>query len=286
MGRMFRILAVGDVVGRPGRRALAHFLPKLKAERSLDAVIVNAENSAAGAGINEAIYREVRGYGADVVTMGDHAFDKKEAFPVYEREDRLLRPANWPKSAPGRGTVVYEGPRGVRVGVIHLQGKVFMAAQGDFFEEADRALSAMKGQADVVVVDIHAEATSEKIALSWHLDGRVALVFGTHTHVPTADATIRRGGSAYITDCGMTGPYDGVIGRVKEAVLKKMRTNVHEPYAVAEGDVRFGGVIVDVDERTGKALRIEPVFEPLPADVPANPAPATGSTVAAARTQR
>src|SRR5437868_11230549 len=132
-GCMFRILAVGDVVGRPGRRALAHFLPKLKAERSLDAIVVNAENSAAGAGINEAIYKEVRGYGADVVTMGDHAFDKKEAFPVYEAEERLLRPSNWPKGAPGRGAVVVDGPRGTRVGVIHLQGKVFMNAQGDFF---------------------------------------------------------------------------------------------------------------------------------------------------------
>src|SRR5438552_11712564 len=254
---MIRILAVGDVVGRPGRLALAHFLPALKAERKIDLVVVNAENSAAGAGINEKIYREVRGYGADVVTMGDHAFDKKEAFPVYESEERLLRPANWPKGAPGRGTVVVDAPRGLRVGVIHLQGRVFMNAQGDFFEEADRALLSMRDDADVVVVDMHAEATSEKIALSWHVDGRAALVFGTHTHVPTADATIRPGGTAFITDCGMTGPYDSVIGRIKSAVLKKMRTNVHEPYTVAEGDVRFGAVLVDVDERTGKATHIE-----------------------------
>ena len=260
---MIRILAVGDVVGRPGRLALAHFLPALKAERKIDLVVVNAENSAAGAGINEKIYREVRGYGADVVTMGDHAFDKKEAFPVYEAEERLLRPSNWPKGAPGRGAVVVDGPRGTRVGVIHLQGKVFMNAQGDFFEEADRALA------------IHAEATSEKIALSWHLDGRVALVFGTHTHVPTADATVRPGGTAYITDCGMTGPYNGVIGRVKEAVLKKMRTNVHEPFTVADGDVRLGACVVDADERTGKALRIEPLFLPLPAGVPMTQAAGT-----------
>ena len=265
---MIRILAVGDVVGRPGRLALAHFLPLLKAERSIDVVIVNAENSAAGAGINEKIYREVRGYGADVVTMGDHAFDKKEAFPIYESEERLLRPSNWPKSSPGRGSVVIDGPRGTRVGVIHLQGRVFMNAQGDFFEEADRALATMDKDADVVVIDMHAEATSEKIALSWHVDGRAALLFGTHTHVPTADACIRPGGTAHITDCGMTGPYNGVIGRVKEAVLKKMRSNVHEAYAVADGDIRFGAVIVDADERTGKALRIEPLFLALPAGVP------------------
>ncbi len=265
---MIRILAVGDVVGRPGRIACAHFLPELRRTREIDFVVVNAENSAAGAGINDKIYRELRAAGADVVTMGDHAFDKKEAFPLYEKEERLLRPSNWQKASPGRGTCVVDGPKGVKVGVIHLQGKVFMSAQGDFFEEADRALASMKDTADIVIIDMHAEATSEKIALSWHVDGRAALVFGTHTHVPTADATIRAGGTAFLTDCGMTGPYNGVIGRVKEAILKKMRTNVHEPYAVADGDIRFGSVLVDVDERTGKAIRIEPLFLPLPADVP------------------
>src|SRR5262245_21958560 len=268
MAPMLRVLAVGDVVGRPGRVALAHFLPQLRRERQVDVVIVNAENSAAGAGINEKIFREIRELGADVVTMGDHAFDKREAFPVYEREERLLRPSNWPKSAPGRGSVLVDGPRGVRVGVVHLQGRVFMNAWGDFCEPADRAVASLKEHTSVVVVDMHAEATSEKAALSWHLDGRVSLVFGTHTHVPTADATIRPSGTAFITDCGMTGPYDSVIGRVKEAVLKKMRTNVHEPYAVAEGDVRFGGVLVDVDERTGKATKIESLFLPLPVGVP------------------
>lgn len=268
MAGMIRILAVGDVVGRPGRVALAHFLPLLRREAQVDFVVVNAENSAAGAGINEKIYREIRELGADVVTMGDHAFDKKDAFPVFEREERLLRPANWPRSAPGRGWCLVDGPRGTRVGVVHLQGRVFMNAWGDFFEEADRAVASLREHTNVVVVDMHAEATSEKVAMSWYLDGRVSLLFGTHTHVPTADATIRPGGTAFLTDCGMTGPYDGVIGRVKEAVLKKMRTNVHEPYAVASGDVRLGAVIVDVDERTGKALRIEPVFRPLPADVP------------------
>src|SRR5262245_60245052 len=165
---MIRILAVGDVVGRPGRQAVGHFLPLWRAEKQVDFAIVNAENSASGAGINPKIFQELRGYGADVLTMGDHAFDKKEAFPTYESEPRLLRPANWPKGSPGRGTVVVDGPRGVRIGVVHLQGKVFMNAQGDFFEEADRALGAMQDDADVVIVDMHAEATSEKVALSWH----------------------------------------------------------------------------------------------------------------------
>src|SRR5262245_38697585 len=137
---MIRILAVGDVVGRPGRQALAHFLPTLKAERGVDFVVVNAENSASGAGINDKIYREIRGYGADVITMGDHAFDKKEAFPVYEKEPRLLRPVNWPKQAPGRGAVVVDGPRGTRIGVIHIQGKVFMPTQWEFLGEMEAAL--------------------------------------------------------------------------------------------------------------------------------------------------
>jgi metallophosphoesterase (TIGR00282 family) len=265
---VYRILAVGDVVGRPGRIVLKHFLPLLKAERGVDFVVVNAENAAAGSGINEKVYREIRDYGADVITMGDHAYHRRESLPLYDAESRLLRPANWPSGAPGRGVTVQEGPRGVRVAVLHLQGRVFMNAQGDFLAEADRQVDALKGKADLIVVDMHAEATSEKIALSWHLDGRVALVFGSHTHVPTADATIRPKGTAFISDCGMTGPYNSVIGRVKEAVLKKMRLNVHEPFAVAHGDERLGAVLVEADERTGKATAIEGLFLPLPATVP------------------
>ncbi|MHC5011869.1 MAG: TIGR00282 family metallophosphoesterase [Planctomycetota bacterium] len=261
---MFRILAVGDVVGRPGRAVLAHFLPRLREERGVDFVVVNAENAASGSGITEKIYDEIRGYGADVVSMGDHAYKRRDALPLFDREDRLLRPANWPSGAPGHGACVVEAKGGVRVGVIHLQGRVFMNAQGCFFQEADRQLEEMKDKVDVVVVDMHAEATSEKIAISWYLDGRVALVFGSHTHVPTADAVVRPQGTAYITDCGMTGPYHGVIGRVKEAVLKKMRLNVHEPFTVAQGDERLGAVLVEVDERRGRAVSIEGLWVPLP----------------------
>lgn len=264
---MFRILAVGDVVGRPGRVVLSHFLPRLKQERQVDFVVVNAENAAAGSGINPKVYAEIRGYGADVITMGDHAYHRREALPLFETETRLLRPSNWPQGAPGRGVCVQEGPRGVRVAVLHLQGRVFMNAQGDFLADADRQLDLLKGKADLVVIDMHAEATSEKIALSWHVDGRAALVFGSHTHVPTADAMIRPKGTAYLSDCGMTGPYNGVIGRVKEAVLKKMRINVHEPFAVAHGDERLGAVLVEADEKTGRAVSIEPLFLKLPAEV-------------------
>jgi 2',3'-cyclic-nucleotide 2'-phosphodiesterase len=264
---MFRLLAVGDVVGRPGRAVLEHFLPRLREERGVDFVVVNAENAASGSGITGKIYRQIRDLGADVITMGDHAYHRREALPLFEAEQRLLRPANWPSGAPGRGACVVEGPRGVRVGVIHLQGRVFMNAQGDFFAEADRLVADLSRRADVLVVDMHAEATSEKIALSWYLDGRVALVFGTHTHVPTADACVRPKGTAYVTDCGMTGPYAGVIGRVKEAVLKKMRLNVHEPFTVATGDERLGAVLVEVDERAGRATAIESLWLPLPTGV-------------------
>ncbi|MDJ0974437.1 MAG: TIGR00282 family metallophosphoesterase [Planctomycetota bacterium] len=261
---MLRVLAVGDVVGKPGRAVLAHFLPKLREERGVDFVVVNAENAASGSGITPRIYSQLRALDIDVLTMGDHAYRRRESLALFDNEERLLRPANWPVGAPGRGHCVVESKTGIRVGVIHLQGKVFMNAQGDFLAEADRLVSAMKTKADVVIVDMHAEATSEKIGLSWHLDGRVALVFGSHTHVPTADAEIRPGGTGYITDCGMTGPYDSVIGRDKNAVLKKMRLNVHEPFTVATRDARLGAVLAEIDERTGKTTAIEGLFLRMP----------------------
>jgi hypothetical protein len=263
---MIRVLGIGDVVGRPGRTALRYWLPRLREERGVDFVVVDAENAASGSGITPKIFREIRGYGADVITMGDHAYKRREAMPLYDSEDRLLRPANWPTGAPGRGACVAETAGGVRVGVIHLQGRVFMNAQGDFFEEADRQLEALRTKADVFVVDMHAEASSEKVALSWHLDGRVGFIFGSHTHVPTADAVVRPGGTAYITDAGMTGPYDGVIGRIKEAVLKKMRLNVHQPFTVASGDVRLGAALAEIDEKTGRAVAVEGLWLPVPDD--------------------
>ena len=263
---MFQVLAVGDVVGRPGRRALAYWLPRLREERAIDFVVVNAENAASGSGITPKIFEQIRALGVDVLTMGDHAYRQKTSLSLYESQNCLLRPANWPRESPGRGACVVEGPRGVRVGVIHLQGRVFMNAQGDFLTEADRLIQEMQGDAHVVIVDIHAEATSEKIALSWHLDGRVSLVFGTHTHVPTADAIIRPKGTAYITDVGMTGPYNGVIGRIKDAVLRKMRTNVHHPFTVAEGDDRLGAVHATIDEGTGRAIAVEGLWLEAPAE--------------------
>ncbi len=269
---MFRVLGVGDVVGRPGRVVLRHFLPRLREERGVDFVVVNAENAANGSGISAKIYKELRDLDVDVITMGDHAYRRRDSIPLFEREERLLRPANWPVGAPGKGACIVEGPRGVRVGVIHLQGRVFMNAQGDFFPVVEQHLDRMKGKTDVIIVDMHAEATSEKIALSWHVDGRVSLLFGSHTHVPTADAEVRPQGTAYMTDCGMTGPYDGVIGRIKSAVLKKMRLNVHEQFAVATGSPRLGAVLAEIDERTGRAVSVEGLYVPLPADADGAPA--------------
>lgn len=261
---MIGVLAVGDVVGRPGRRALAWHLPRLRAERAVDVVVVNAENAASGSGITPKLHREIRALGVDVITMGDHAFKRREALPLFDEEPTLLRPANWPAAAPGRGRAVVTSAAGVRVGVVHLQGRVFMGPADDLLEAADREVEACRAEADVVVVDIHAEATSEKIALSWHLDGRVALLFGTHTHVPTADATIRPQGLGYITDCGMTGPYEGVIGRSATAVLAKMRTGVHHPFEVAEGDARLGAVWAEIDPARGVTTRIEGLWLPVP----------------------
>lgn len=233
----------------------------------MDFVVANAENSASGSGITPKIYREIRDLGVDVLTMGDHAYKRNEALPLFNSKERLLRPANWQSGAPGHGACIVEGPGGVRIGVIHLQGRVFMNTAGDFFPAVDRHLDDMKQKTDVVVVDMHAEATSEKIALSWYLDGRVSFLFGTHTHVPTADAVIRPKGTAYLTDCGMTGPYDGVIGRIREAVIKKMRTNVYERFSVATGDLRLGAAIAEIDERTGRALSVEGLWLPLPNEI-------------------
>lgn len=260
---MIGVLAVGDVVGRPGRHALAWHLPRLRAERAIDVVVVNAENAAAGSGITPKLWRELKGLGVDVITMGDHAFKRRESLPLHESEPTLLRPANWPAAAPGRGRAVVTIAGGVRVAVVHLQGRAFMGPADDLLEAADREVDAARREADVVVVDLHAEATSEKVALSWHLDGRAALLFGTHTHVPTADATIRPQGLGYITDCGMTGPYAGVIGRSAKAVLAKMRTGVHHPFEVAQDDARLGAVWAEVDPVRGITTRIEGLWRPV-----------------------
>ena len=254
-----RILFVGDVVGRPGREIVRDRLRQLASERAADIVIVNGENAAGGVGITPATAKELFRAGADVLTGGNHSWDKREIVPYIEECPTLLRPANFPEGTPGGGVCVVNARDDTRVGVINLQGRVFLQTIDDPFAVVDRVLEGLAGQADVVLVDFHAEATSEKVAMGWYLDGRVTAVVGTHTHVPTADARVLPGGTAYITDVGMTGPYDGVIGVRKEAVLERFRTQRPVRYSVSEGDVRLAGVLVDCDPSTGRARSIERV---------------------------
>lgn len=252
------ILCVGDVVGRPGRYALSQALPALTSKYELDCVIANVENAAAGSGLTPALYDKFVKYGVHLMTMGDHVFRRREIMPVLEQSDNIVRPINLPDTAPGKLWVSYETNSGARVAVISVLGQLFInLSTNSPFATIDRVLAKIPKDIKVIVVDVHAEATSEKIALGWHLDGRVSCVFGTHTHVPTADETILPGGTAYITDLGMTGPYDSVLGRRKDRVVGTMRTGIPSAFEVATGDPRVCGIVVRVDPATGKATSIE-----------------------------
>ena len=257
-----RLLFVGDIVGRSGRKALLDHLPGLRSRWSLDFVVVNGENAAGGFGITEAICSEILGAGADCVTLGNHAFDQREALVFIARQPRLIRPANLPPGAPGRGANLIEARDGRRVLVVNLLGRIFMEPMDDCFAAAERELAACPlGQAcDALVIDIHAEASSEKQALGAFVDGRASLVVGTHTHVPTADTRILPHGTAFMTDAGMTGDYDSVIGMEKEEPLRRFLTKLPgarmEP---AGGPATLCGVAVETDDRTGLARRVAPV---------------------------
>jgi len=264
------ILYFGDVVGRPGRKAVCHAIPVLKKLHDPDFIVANGENSAGGSGISPNTLQKLASYGVQVLTSGDHIYRNKEYVGVIQ-DARVLRPANYPKSADGKGYGVYETRTGVRVGVINLMGRIFMEPLRCPFEQADRLLNELSQHVKVILVDMHAEATSEKIAMGWHLDGRVSAMVGTHTHIQTADERVLPKGSAYITDLGMCGPYDSVIGRVKEAVLKKLRTAMPARFDVAEGDVKACGVVLRIDTETGRARSIERF------QVPIDPAAINGS---------
>jgi 2',3'-cyclic-nucleotide 2'-phosphodiesterase len=257
-----RLLFLGDVVGRPGRSAVADRLPGLRAQWSLDCVVINGENAAGGFGITEAICEELLNAGADIVTLGNHAFDQREALVFIDRQPRLLRPANYPAGTPGRGAALIEARNGARVLVINLMGRVFMDALDDPFALAERELAACPlGQAcDAVVVDMHAEATSEKQAMAHFLDGRASLVVGTHTHVPTADHQILPGGTAYLSDAGMCGDYDSVLGMAKDEPLRRFLQKTPGTRLEAAGGVgTLSGVAVDIADATGLARAIAPV---------------------------
>ena len=260
-----RILFIGDIFGRPGRNIVKERLPGLVHDQRIELIIANGENSAAGFGITPALAEELFDLKIDVITTGNHVWDKREIVDYFEMAQgngsgparRVLRPANFPADMPGSG--LYEGSKGkVAYAVINLQGRVFMTSNDDPFRTADQLLQ--KIQAKVIVVDIHAEATSEKISLGWYLDGRVTAVVGTHTHVPTADERVLPNGTAYVTDVGMTGPYDGVIGVKKELVVGKFLNGMPVRFEPATGDVRLCAVVIDCDEKTGRAHGIERVM--------------------------
>ncbi len=259
-----RFAFFGDVVGRSGREALASRLPTLRRDLDLEFVIVNAENAAAGFGITESTARELFDAGADCLTLGNHAWDQKEALTYIVREPRLIRPLNYPPmaQAPGRGAQMFETRSGRSILVINLLGRVFMDALDDPFAAVDRELDAcpLGAVADAIVVDMHAEATSEKMAMGHFCDGRATLVVGTHSHVPTADAQILPGGSAYQTDAGACADYDSVIGNQKDEPLRRFTTRISGGrYKPAEGPATVCGVFVETDSKTGLAVRVEPI---------------------------
>lgn len=258
-----RILFIGDVVGRPGKRACA-LIPKLIRERQLDAVVANAENIAGGSGITPQMFSKLLHQGVDVCTLGDHIYKRREIVPTLEQSERIVKPANLPPEAAGRACAVATARNGVSFAVISLLGRTYMNMKSECpFHAVDAVLKQLPQDLRVILVDMHAEATAEKMAMGWHLDGRVSAVLGTHTHVPTADERILPKGTAYITDVGMTGPYESILGRDTRNVLAVLITGMPYPYDVAHGDVRLCGAIVELDSTTGRAISIERVMIPV-----------------------
>ncbi|WP_173916441.1 TIGR00282 family metallophosphoesterase [Halobacillus sp. Marseille-Q1614] len=252
-----RILFIGDVVGSPGRNMVDEYLPKLKQKFQPSVTIINGENAAAGKGINEKIYRRFLEKGAQAVTLGNHAWDKKEIFDFIDDAEYLVRPANYPEGAPGKGMTFIKTPKG-EVAVINIQGRTFLAPNDDPFRKVDELIEEARKRTSIIFVDFHAETTSEKQAMGWYVDGRVSVTVGTHTHVQTADERILPDGTAYISDVGMTGPYDGILGMEREAVMKRFLTNLPVRFEVPkDGRTQFSGVLIDIDENTGQAEKIQ-----------------------------
>jgi 2',3'-cyclic-nucleotide 2'-phosphodiesterase len=250
---------VGDVVGKVGRRTLAALLPALRERHEPDFVVVNGENAAGGVGITERTARELLELGADAITLGNHAYRHNEVYGFLDREARIVRPANYPKGSPGRGLTVVESGA-LQLGVVNLSGTLFLEASRSPFHEVDAALGELRDRADHVLIDMHAEATSEKVAMGWHVDGRATACLGTHTHVATADARVLPGGTAYCTDVGMTGPRGGVIGVAREIALKRFLTLTNVRFETSEEDPWLNGVVVDAGP-DGRATSIEQVLE-------------------------
>jgi 2',3'-cyclic-nucleotide 2'-phosphodiesterase len=251
-----KILFVGDVVGRSGRRLVREMLPGIQEANRVDLTIVNVENAAGGFGITKEVAREIRSYGVDVMTTGNHVWDKAEAMEYLNQEPRLLRPGNYPRGAPGSGAYLGETAAGIPVAVLNIQGRVFMPLTDCPFQTVQREMQRLRRDNAVIIVDFHAEATSEKQAMGWFLDGQVAAVVGTHTHVPTADARVLPKGTAYVSDVGMTGPFDSIIGMKVENSMKRFLTGLPSRFETASDYPRLCSVLIDVDESKGLARSI------------------------------
>lgn len=250
------ILCIGDIVGRPGKRILADNLAAIIKDQQLDCVIVNAENAAGGSGLTRQIYEKLLKYGVNLITLGDHVFKKKDIITILENNNDIARPANLSAHAAGKSFALYKTAKGPVVAAIPLIGRIFMKPADSPYDCIDALLPKLENQADIIFVDMHAEATSEKISMGYYLDGKISCVFGTHTHVVTADEKILPKGTAYITDIGMTGAHNSVLGRKVESVLKNFRTQMPCPFEIATGDVRLNGIIVTVDSNTKRADKI------------------------------
>jgi metallophosphoesterase (TIGR00282 family) len=261
-----KLLFIGDIVGQPGRRAVKDLLPKLRRQHGVNVVVANGENAAGGSGITINTAQEIFAAGVDIMTSGDHLWDQKEVMELLANERRFVRPLNYPAGTPGQGSVIFEG-QGLRpVAVLNLQGRTFMPPLDNPFPCARAAVERMRQQTNLIFVDFHAEATSEKVALARMLDGRVSAVIGTHTHVQTADEQIFPGGTAFLSDAGFTGPHESVIGREIEPIIQRFLTNMPQKFDVAKGRVFLQGALVELDEVTGRAVSITRLSEALPGD--------------------
>ncbi len=252
-----KLLFIGDIVGKPGRQAVSRELHRLVDRHLVDLVIANGENAAGGFGITEETANDLYKCGIHVLTSGNHVWDKKESLEFIKREEKLLRPANYPDGTPGQGSALFVTPGGTKVAVLNLEGRVFMNNLDCPFRTADRELDRLRAETPIILVDFHAEATSEKASLGWYLDGRVSALIGTHTHIQTADERILPGGTAFLTDAGMTGSFDSVIGVKKEEAISKFLSQLPVKFEIAKNNLRLNGAVITVDEQSGRAVDIE-----------------------------
>jgi len=260
-----KVLFIADIVGQPGRRAVKELLPKLRQQHTVNLVLGNGETAAGGSGITVKPAEEIFSAGVDIITSGDHLWDQKEVMELLEHERRFVRPLNYPPGTPGQGSVIFQSDRLPPVGILNLQGRTFMPPLDNPFHCALAEVERLRQQTNIILVDFHAEATSEKVALARMLDGRVSAVIGTHTHVQTADEQIFPGGTAFLCDAGFTGPHESVIGREIEPIIKRFMTNQPQKFEVAKSNVLLQGALVEIDERTGRPSKIVRISEPLTA---------------------